>query len=89
MRAGGRGGHLSSVDNADTPNGQIVVAQALYEQLAEGKSGSYGSLPGATQAWPSPAPVPSATRHRVTASSTATVAARLASTRGRGQAVRQ
>ncbi len=61
MRAGGRGGHLSSVDNADTPNGQIVVAQALYEQLAEGKSGSYGSLPGATQPGPSPAPVPSAT----------------------------
>ena len=43
---------LSSVDNADTPNGQIVVAQALYEQLAEGKSGSYGSLPGATQPGP-------------------------------------
>ena len=61
MRAGGRGGHLSSVDNADTANGQIVVAQALYEQLAEGKSGSYGSLPGATQPGPSPAPVPSAT----------------------------
>jgi hypothetical protein len=61
MRAGGRGGHLSSVDNADTPNGQIVVAQALYEQLAEGKSGSYGSLPGATQPGPSPAPVPSPT----------------------------
>lgn len=60
MRAGGRGGHLSSVDNADTPNGQIVVAQALYEQLTDGKSGNYGSLPGATQPGPSPAPVPSA-----------------------------
>ena len=58
MRAGGRGGHLSSVDNADTPNGQIVVAQALYEQLAEGKSGSYGSLPGATgRPEPGPGPV--------------------------------
>ena len=61
MRAGGRGGHLSSVDNADTASGQIVVAQALYEQLAEGKSGNYGALPGATAPGPSPAPVPSAT----------------------------
>jgi Copper transport outer membrane protein, MctB len=77
MRAGGRGGHLSSVDNADTPNGQIVVAQALYEQLAEGKSGSYGSLPGATQAGPSPAPVPSATPSTTsTASSNATASQR-------------
>jgi hypothetical protein len=69
MRAGGRGGHLSSVDNADTPNGQVVVAQALYEQLAEGKSGSYGSLPGATQPGPSPAPVPSATPSTTSAAS--------------------
>jgi hypothetical protein len=69
MRAGGRGGHLSSVDNADTPNGQIVVAQALYEQLAKGTSGSYGSLPGATQPGPSPAPVPSATPSTATTSS--------------------
>lgn len=77
MRAGGRGGHLSSVDNADTPNGQIVVAQALYEQLADGKSGSYGSLPGATQPGPSPAPVPSATP------STSTSTSSKASTTGR------
>ncbi|HEY9242060.1 MAG TPA: copper transporter [Streptosporangiaceae bacterium] len=70
MRAGGRGGHLSSVDNADTPNGQIVVAQALYEQLADGKSGSYGSLPGATQPGPSPAPVPSTTPTTTTSAST-------------------
>lgn len=69
MRAGGRGGHMSSVDNADTPNGQIVVAQALYQQLADGTSGSYGSLPGATQPGPSPAPVPSATPSTATASS--------------------
>ncbi len=70
MRAGGRGGHLSSVDNADTASGQIVVAQALYEQLAEGKSGSYGSLPGATQACPSPAPVPTATPSSTATAST-------------------
>jgi hypothetical protein len=76
MRAGGRGGHLSSVDNADTASGQIVVAQALYEQLAQGKSGSYGSLPGATQAGPSPAPVPSATPSSTATASTHTSASR-------------
>jgi Copper transport outer membrane protein, MctB len=57
MRNGGRAGHLSSVDNADHAIGQIVVAQALYEQL-RGVSGSYGSGPGATAPGPSPAPTP-------------------------------
>jgi len=31
MRAGGRAGHLTSVDNADYPIGQIVVAQSLAD----------------------------------------------------------
>ncbi len=57
MRNGGRAGHLSSVDNADHAVGQIVVAQALYEQL-RGVSGSYGFGPGATAPGPSPAPTP-------------------------------
>ena len=57
MRNGGRAGHLSSVDDADHAVGQIVVAQALYEQL-RGVSGSYGSGPGATAPGPSPAPTP-------------------------------
>ena len=57
MRNGGRAGHLSSVDNADHPVGQIVVAQALYEQL-RGISGNYGFGPGATAPGPSPAPTP-------------------------------
>jgi len=60
MRAGGRAGHLSSVDNADTPVGQIVVAQALFDQL-HGKSGSYGVATTANAAAPSPAPSPSPT----------------------------
>jgi hypothetical protein len=59
MRTGGRAGHLSSVDNADHTIGQIVVAQALYEQL-RGVSGSYGSTSTAAAAGPSPAPTPSA-----------------------------
>jgi Copper transport outer membrane protein, MctB len=57
MRNGGRAGHLSSVDNADHPVGQIVVAQALYEQL-RGIGGNYGFGAGATAAGPSPAPTP-------------------------------
>jgi hypothetical protein len=57
MRNGGRAGHLSSVDNADHAIGQIVVAQALYEQL-RGVSGSYGTGAGSTAPGPSPAPTP-------------------------------
>jgi hypothetical protein len=58
LRAAGQPAHLSSVDNADATSGQIVVAQALYQALATGKSGSYGSLPSAGSAGPSPAPTP-------------------------------
>ncbi len=60
MRAGGRAGHLSSVDNADTPSGQIVVAQALFDRM-HGKSGSYGVASTADAGAPSPAPTPSPT----------------------------
>jgi Copper transport outer membrane protein, MctB len=60
MRAGGREGHLSSVDNADTPSGQIVVVQALFDQM-HGKSGSYGVAATANAGAPSPAPTVSPT----------------------------
>jgi hypothetical protein len=59
MRNDGRAGHLSSVDNANRTIGQIVVAQALAEQL-RGVSGSYGATSSAASAAPSPAPTPSA-----------------------------
>ena len=59
MRSGGQSDHFSSVDNADTEIGQIVTAQALYEQMTAGKSGSYGALTSASAAGPSPAPTPS------------------------------
>jgi len=59
MRSGGQADHFSSVDNADTVIGQIVTAQALYEQMTAGKSGSYGALTSASAAGPSPAPTPS------------------------------
>jgi len=60
MRAGGRAGHLSSVDNADTAVGQIVVVQALFDRM-HGKSGSYGVASTANAGAPSPAPSPSPT----------------------------
>jgi len=56
MRSG-EAGHMSSVDDADHMIGQIVVVQALYEQL-RGGSGNYGSTSSATMAGPSPAPTP-------------------------------
>jgi hypothetical protein len=60
MRAGGRAGHLTSVDNADYPIGQIVVAQSLAERQ-HGKSGSYGVTSSASAAGPSPPPSPAPT----------------------------
>ena len=60
MRAGGRAGHLTSVDNADYPIGQIVVAQSLAE-LQHGRSGSYGVTATASSAGPSPPPSPTPT----------------------------
>jgi Copper transport outer membrane protein, MctB len=69
MRSGGQADHFSSVDNADTSIGQIVTAQALYEQMTAGKSGSYGALTSASAAGPSPAPTPSPS---TTATATAT-----------------
>ncbi len=59
MRAG-RAGKMSSVDNADTTTGQIVVAWALVQQLGGG-NGSYGTASTASQVAPSPAPSASPT----------------------------
>jgi len=61
MRAGGRAGHLTSVDNADSTIGQIVVAQSLAERLQHGRSGSYGVTSTASAAGPSPPPTPAPT----------------------------
>jgi Copper transport outer membrane protein, MctB len=49
---------VSSVDNADTTLGQIVVVQALDWQLAGGKPNSYG-ISGASAVSPGPVPSPS------------------------------
>jgi hypothetical protein len=50
-------GKVSTVDNADTPVGQIITVQALWELLAGRSPTSYGVGPDAV---PSPAPTPSA-----------------------------
>jgi hypothetical protein len=57
MRAGGRPNHLTSVDDADYPIGQIVVAQSLAARL-HGVSGSYGVTQTASAGGPSPPPSP-------------------------------
>jgi hypothetical protein len=50
------GGKFSTVDNANTPVGQISAVQALWERLNGRSPASYGVGPGAV---PSPAPTPS------------------------------
>jgi hypothetical protein len=54
----GTGVHLSSVDNADKENGQILVVQALSYLLDGHPPAAYGVSTGAV---PSPAPTPSPT----------------------------
>jgi copper transport outer membrane protein MctB len=66
MRAGGKEGHLTSVDDADYPIGQIVVAQSLAE-LEHGRNGSYGVTSTASAAGPSPPPSPAPTVSPTTA----------------------
>ena len=59
VRSSGAANSASTVDNADQVTGQIVVVQALHEQLNGHKPGSYGTQSDANSAGPSPAPVPS------------------------------
>ena len=58
---------VSTVDNADTESGQIMVAQALNLLLAGKAPGQYGVESGAA---PSPAPTPSPTQTATQTSST-------------------
>jgi hypothetical protein len=51
----GGSGPVSSVDNADTPSGQIMVVQALRLLLDKKAPAAYGIGPGTA---PSPAPTP-------------------------------
>ena len=60
VRSSGAANSASTVDNADQVTGQVVVVQALHQQLNGHKPGSYGTQSDANSAGPSPAPVPSA-----------------------------
>src|SRR5262249_17520513 len=80
MPAGGRAGHLSSVDNADYPIGQIVVAQALADRQ-NGRSGNYGVTSTASAAGPSPPPSPAPTTSAATQGTSSTRAGRSGSAR--------
>lgn len=57
VRAGSVSSQVSTVDNADTTQGQITVMQAFARQLTGGKPGSYG-LSGASAVSPQPVPTP-------------------------------
>ena len=60
VRSSGAAKDASTVDNADTVVGQIVVVQALEQQMDGHKPGSFGTQSNANSAGPSPAPTPSA-----------------------------
>jgi Copper transport outer membrane protein, MctB len=59
VRSSGAANNASTVDNADEVSGQVVVVQALSQQLNGHKPGSYGTQSDATSVGPSPAPTPS------------------------------
>ena len=58
VRSSGAANSVSTVDNADQVSGQIVVVQAIQQQLNGHKPGSYGIQSDASSAGPSPAPTP-------------------------------
>ena len=60
VRSSGAANDASTVDNADSVVGQIVVVQALEQQMDGKKPGSFGTQSDANSAGPSPAPTPSA-----------------------------
>jgi hypothetical protein len=57
VRSSSVSGLVSTVDNADTTQGQITVMQAIATQLAGGQPSSYG-MSGAASLSPVPAPTP-------------------------------
>jgi hypothetical protein len=76
VRSSGAANSVSTVDNADQVSGQIVVVQALHQQLNGHKPGSYGIQSDANSAGPSPAPAPSSSPSGPPPASTKTTAAK-------------
>jgi Copper transport outer membrane protein, MctB len=60
VRSSGAANDASTVDNADSVVGQIVVVQALEQQMNGKKPGSFGTQSNANSAGPSPAPTANA-----------------------------
>jgi hypothetical protein len=60
LRTSSASSQVSTVDNADTTQGQITVMQAIAVLLAGGKPSSYG-ISGAAAVNPDPMPTPAAT----------------------------
>lgn len=61
VRGSSVSGQVSTIDNADTTQGQITVMQAIAMQLAGGKPSSYGISGASVSPSPVPTPTPSAT----------------------------
>jgi hypothetical protein len=78
VRASNAANNASTVDDADLVSGQIVVVQALQQQMTGHKPGSYGTQSDASSAGPSPAPAPSS-------SASATSAVKPASVKGKAK----
>jgi len=76
VRSSGAANSVSTVDNADQVSGQIVVVQALHQQLNGHKPGSYGIQSDADSAGPSPAPAPSSSPSGPPPASTKTTSAK-------------
>jgi hypothetical protein len=76
VRSSGAANSVSTVDNADQVSGQIVVVQALHQQLNGHKPGSYGIQSDANSAGPSPAPAPSSSPSGPPPASTKTTSAK-------------
>ncbi len=76
VRSSGAANSVSTVDNADQVSGQIVVVQALHQQLNGHKPGSYGIESDANSAGPSPAPTPSSSPSGSPSASTKTTSAK-------------
>jgi hypothetical protein len=68
VRSSGAANDASTVDNADSVVGQIVVAQALEQQMNGKKPGSFGTQSNANSAGPSPAPTASVPTNSVKSS---------------------
>jgi hypothetical protein len=72
LRASSASAQISTVDDADTLEGQIVTVEALAQALNGHKGSSWGEDAGAAAAGPDPAPTPTASTPSSTTQTTGT-----------------